>query len=333
MRIGLTYDLRDEYLAMGWTEQAVAEFDREDTIEALEGALRSLGHEPDRIGGASALMSRLVRGDSWDLVLNICEGRRGVGRESLVPAMLDHHGIPYTFGDPLCCALTLDKPACKRVLASHGLPTPAFAVVTTLADLDHLTLAYPLFAKPAREGSSKGVDARSVCRTPAHLREVCARLLEEFAQPVLVETMLPGEEVTVGIVGTGSGAEVVSVLAVGLGDGVEAYGYDDKERCEEIVEYRLATGPFAERAAELALAAYRAIGCRDAGRVDIRADISGDPQIIEVNALAGLHPTHSDLPIVASLAGWTYTDLLERILRSAATRCEDQVESAVSCAS
>ena len=114
MRIGLTYDLREEYLALGWAEEDVAEFDRADTIDALEDALAGLGHSVDRIGGATALMGRLAGGDSWDLVLNIAEGRRGTGRESLVPAMLDHAGIPYAFGDPLCCAATLDRPPTVR---------------------------------------------------------------------------------------------------------------------------------------------------------------------------------------------------------------------------
>ena len=110
MRIGLTFDLREDYLALGWSDQEVAEFDREDTILSLEGALRACGHTPVRIGGATALMGALTRGERWDLVVNIAESARGTGRESLVPALLDHAEIPYTGGDPLCCAVTLDKP-------------------------------------------------------------------------------------------------------------------------------------------------------------------------------------------------------------------------------
>lgn len=327
MRIGLTYDLRDEYLEQGWTEQQVAEFDRADTIEAIENALGSLGHSGDRIGGASALMERLARGDRWDLVLNISEGRRGTGRESLVPALLDHHGIPYTFGDPLCCALTLDKPTCKRVLQSHGIPTPGFAVIADLAQVDVVDLAYPVFAKPSREGSSKGVDAQSVCRNPGELRSVCQRLIAEFDQPVLVETYLPGVEVTVGLTGTGASARVVGVLGMEMAEQAEVYGYDMKERCEELVRYKLDDSLFGKAAAELGLRAYRALGCRDAGRVDVRADARGEAQVIEVNALAGLHPSHSDLPIMAGLAGIGYTELIERILRSASGRLEQPTQT------
>src|SRR5438270_2420497 len=100
MRIGLTYDLRDAYLAMGYGEEETAEFDRESTIAAIEGTLRSLGHDTDRIGHAKQLATRLVRGDRWDLVFNIAEGMHGIGREAQVPALLDVYEVPYTFSDP-----------------------------------------------------------------------------------------------------------------------------------------------------------------------------------------------------------------------------------------
>ena len=107
MRIGLTYDLRADYLAAGYGEEETAEFDRPDTIEAVADALRTLGHEPDRIGNAWRLVERLARGDRWDLVFNIAEGLFGIGREAQVPALLDLYQIPYTFSDPLVMALSL----------------------------------------------------------------------------------------------------------------------------------------------------------------------------------------------------------------------------------
>ncbi|HVO76582.1 MAG TPA: D-alanine--D-alanine ligase, partial [Candidatus Bathyarchaeia archaeon] len=129
MRIGLTYDLRAEYLAMGYGEEETAEFAREETIDELENAIRRLAHEPDRIGSARRLVERLARGERWDLVFNIAEGLRGVGREAQVPAILDLYEIPYTFSDPLVMALTLHKGMTKRVVRDAGLPTPQFALV------------------------------------------------------------------------------------------------------------------------------------------------------------------------------------------------------------
>lgn len=331
MLIGITYDLRQEYLNAGFSEEETAEFDRPDTIDAIENTLRELGHQTDRIGRIASLVERLARGDRWDLVYNIAEGMYGVGREAQVPALLDAYNIPYTYSDPLVCALALHKGLAKRIVRDLGLPTPQFFVVESESDLDRIDLPFPLFAKPVAEGTSKGITSESKIQTKRELASVCRRLLKEFRQPVLVETYLPGREFTVGLVGTGEDAEVVGVLEVTLLSNAEqdVYTYLNKEECETRVKYTLAHGAIADEAAELALAVWRGMGCRDGGRVDVRADaVSGAPgasgggrlSFIEVNPLPGIHPEHSDLPIMATLADWTYKQLIERIVESAAKR-------------
>jgi D-alanine-D-alanine ligase len=157
---------------------------------------------------------------------------------------------------------------------------------------------------------------------PAGLRESVTRLLETYRQPVLVETFLPGREFTVGVIGTGTRARPVGVAEVVLLPSAESgvYSYVNKERCEELVEYRLVDDSRAREAADVALAAWRGLGCRDGGRVDLRADAAGRPSFLEVNPLAGLHPEHSDLPIICNLAGIPYRDLLSGIMDSALGR-------------
>jgi len=322
MLIGLTYDLRQDYLSEGYSEEETAEFDRPDTIEAIENALRELGHETDRIGRVTSLVERLSRGDRWDLVYNIAEGFRGIGREAQVPALLDAYDIPYTYSDPLVCALSLHKGMTKRIVRDLGLPTPGFAEVSCPADIEKVELRYPLFAKPIAEGTSKGITGRSKIENPSQLRDVCRHLLHEFKQPVLVEEFLPGREFTVGIVGTGDDAEVVAVMEVALLSTAEqgVYTYLNKEQCEERVKYTLARGAIADEAAALALGVWRGLNCRDGGRVDVRADAQGRLSFIEVNPLPGIHPEHSDLPIMATLVGWTYRQLIDRIVSSAIKR-------------
>lgn len=192
MRIGLTYDLRAEYLAAGFSEEETAEFDRPDTIDALDQALRSLGHGTDRIGSARQLIQRLARGDRWDLVFNIAEGLHGSARESQVPAILDVYDIPYTFSDPLVLAVCLHKGLTKLAIRSAGLPTPDFAVVERTEDLARIDLPFPLFAKPVAEGTGKGIGPSSKLGDRAALERVCRELLDRYHQPVLVETFLPG---------------------------------------------------------------------------------------------------------------------------------------------
>ncbi len=326
MKIGLCYDLRDEYLRMGYGEEETAEFDRLSTIEAIEGALQRLGHATVRIGHARQLITRLAAGERWDLVFNIAEGLHGIGRESLVPCLLDLYGVPYTFSDPLVMSLSLHKGMTKRVLRDGGLPTPAFAVVGDLDELAHVALPYPLFAKPVAEGTGKGIDSGSVLHAAEDLRRRCALLLERYRQPVLVERYLPGREFTVGIAGTGPRAEVLGTLEVLLRDTADpgAYGYANKENCEELVEYRhvSAADPVVRAAEATALAAWRLLGCRDAGRIDLRADEAGVPQLIELNPLAGLHPEHSDLPMICTAVGVPYDTLIDRIVTSACERLE-----------
>ncbi len=327
MRIGLTYDLRAEYLAMGYGEEETAEFDREETIAELEKAIRACGHSTDRIGHARSLVSRLAGGDRWDLVFNIAEGLRGAGREAQVPAILDVFGIPYTFSDPVVMGLTLHKGLTKSVIRDAGIPTPGFGVVAREEDAEAIGFPPPYFAKPVAEGTSKGIAADSVVSDRRELAPLCRRLLAEFRQPVLIETFLPGREFTVGVLGTGGEAEAIGTLEMGLRPGAESgvYSYVNKERCEELVEYILVR-PEGDRAVSeaerLALEVWRVLGCRDAGRVDFRCDAEGRPQFLEVNPLAGLHPTHSDLPILCSKLEIPYVRLIERIILSACARIE-----------
>ena len=181
-------------------------------------------------------------------------------------------------------------------------------------------LRYPLFAKPIGEGTGKGVTAASRIETPDQLDAVCTGLLKTHAQPVLVEEYLPGREFTTGIVGTGPGAEAVGTMEVILLDAADAHAYTylNKEYCR--VRYELASGAEAEGCARIALQAWRALGARDAGRVDIRFDAYGKPSFIEVNPLAGLHPEHSDLPIICTMVGVTFQQLIGKILDSARQR-------------
>lgn len=323
MRIGFVYDLKDDYLALGFSEDAVAEFDSRTTIEAIEGALTELGHEVVRIGHVRALAARLVAGERWDLVFNIAEGVAGYGRESQVPALLDAYDVPYTFSDALVCALTLHKGMAKHVARGCGVPTPDFALVSTPADAEAVSLPLPLFVKPVSEGSSKGVTGRSLVTSRGELRDRCAELLRDYQQPVLVERFLSGREFTVGVLGTGAEARALATLEVLLlGDAEQGvYSYLNKVDWKTRVDYRLLEEGDLRRAVEqVALATWRCLGCRDAGRVDVRLDDAGQPQMLEVNPLAGLTPGYSDLPIMAELSGMPFRTLIAEVLRAASAR-------------
>ena len=305
LRVGFTYDLRDDYLAEGLSLEEAAEFDKPATIDAI----------------ASTLAGRLAAGERWDIVFNIAEGRSGFAREAQIPALLEGFGVPAVFSDALTLALCLHKGYAKRVVRDAGLATPNFAVVEEGVP-DVAGLSFPLFAKPIAEGTGKGVSAWGMAPDASSLRIVCDDLLRRFRQPVLVEEFLPGREFTVGVAGTGGKARVLGTIEIRFLPNADplAYTFDNKDQYLDRVEYVLVDDPEAGAAAELALAAYRVLGCRDGGRVDIRSDAGGKPQFMEINPLAGLDPVNSDLPIICRLKGIGFETLIGWIMGSAMER-------------
>jgi len=324
LKIGITYDLRDDYLKEGYSLEETAEFDLPDTIEAIEKVILDNGYQADRIGNIKALARRLVAGNSWDLVFNIAEGMYGFGREAQVPALLEAYNIPYTFSDPLGHAISLQKGTTKHILRDLGIPTPDFAVVGNSKDIDKVNLPFPLFAKPIAEGTGKGITATSKITNRKNLQKVCKHLLQTFGQPVLIETYLPGREFTVGILGTGPDARALGAMEIILRPGAEknAYSYENKEHYEKLVEYVLVKDNEAKKAMEISLAAWRGLDLKDAGRIDLRSDANGVPHFMEVNSLAGLNPVRSDLPILCSKIGMSYHELISAIIESALKRAK-----------
>lgn len=321
MRIGLTYDLKDDYLHRGLDAETLAELDKPDTIDALEQALLELGYEVDRIGNLNALLHRLVRYERWDLVFNITEGLYGYGRESVVPALLDARQIPYVFSDPLALAVTLHKPTAKRLLRDHGVRTPEFRVVHDAAGAREVDLEPPLFVKPVAEGSSKGITRESRVDDRERLELVCEALVRHHGQPVIVERFLPGREFTVGMVGSGCDTSVLGVMEILIERSAShSYSLEVKSAVDyhEIVTYRLCDEPDLRAECErTALAAWRALECRDCGRVDLRLDADGLPHVLEINPLAGIHPTDSDLTILTGrLLGLSHVEFIGRIMAS-----------------
>lgn len=324
VHIGITYDLKSDYLQRGFSDEEVAEFDRPETIAAIDGALSALGYTTDRIGSLEALMARLLRGDRWDLVFNIAECLRGYGREAAVPAVLEQFAIPYVFSDPLALAVSLHKPTAKQVLRDSGIPTPEFRVVRTLADVRKVDLELPLFVKPVAEGSSKGISRDSLVLERSQLVPACRHVLEDTRQPALVETYMSGREFTVGIAGNGTGTECLGVLEIIVNAGAShSYSLDVKSADDyrAIVRYAVCKEAGKRRQCErVAVAAWNALRCRDGGRVDLRADASGKVHVLEVNPLAGLRPQDSDLTILTGLLGIPYEALIARFMSAAHTR-------------
>lgn len=321
--IAITYDLKSDYLAQGYSPEQAAEFDSIETVEAIERALLELGYNVERVGGIKSLVERLARKERWDLVFNFCEGAHGIAREAQVPCLLDAYQIPYVFSDPSVLALALDKGLTKLVLKNNGVPTAPFTILNSTQDLKFLPGEFPLFVKPLAEGSSKGIHETNKVNNSSELEEVCKKLFAQDLGPLLLETYLPGEEFTVGILGTGFDAEVLGVMSIARKDGTPLiYSFDAKKNFTHMLDYKLVGGNLAERVSEVALRSWRILGGRDCGRVDIRLDHAGVPNFIEVNTLPGMHPTDSDIVWISNFVGVSYQEMIRRVINSALVRVQ-----------
>lgn len=325
MDIGICYTLKTDVPArLDAPDDALEEYDSEQTIDAIQRALEEDGHSVRRLGYGRAFLEGVLERRPA-LVFNVAEGVGSRSREAHVPAVLEMLGIPFTHSDPLTLSAAQDKAVAKRIVASFGCATPAFQVIERPEDLDDVRLRYPLFAKPLCEGSSMGVHQDSRVEGPEELRERVAGLLEGYRQPVLVEEFCPGAEFTTAILGTGAGARVLGTRGVRRSQvAQDRFVYSLEIKRNDGLQAPDALGDYApglvEEVESLALRSYRALGCRDVGRVDVRVDAAGVPRFLELNALPGLAPGWSDLSLIAAARGMDHASLIRAITGHARAR-------------
>jgi D-alanine-D-alanine ligase len=319
MKIGLTFDLRSWYIDRGYSLEETAEFDKQETVDALENSLKTMGYETESIGNVFQLIEALAAGKRWDMVFNIAEGLYGDGRESVVPAILDQYKIPYVFSGPVIMGISLNKHLTKLVVAAAGVPVSPGCLITELRDLDNCKLKFPLFVKPVSEGTGKGITDKSLVESSEELIGLVEWILKEFKQPALVEEYLPGREFTVGVVGTGDESAIVGGMEIFCADNLP-YSVEVKENYQNYCKYAPLDSDIEDECKSVALRAWKALDAADAGRIDLKADKNGRICFIEANPLAGLNPVHSDLPILARMYGIEYQILMEMIMKAAIKR-------------
>ncbi|MFZ2414961.1 MAG: ATP-grasp domain-containing protein [Minisyncoccia bacterium] len=332
MKIGITYNLSPEAMASDETPNDRAdEFDSIETVENIEKGIISAGHEPIRLGFGLEAMHKLEK-EPVDLVFNIAEGLYGRAREAQMPALLDMMKIPYTFSDTLTTSLALNKTLTKQVLMAEGINTPDFWYVDTLNQLEEIInsgkINYPLFVKPSSEGSSMGINEKSRIASDEGLREQVALLLSMYpGSHALIETFLPGREVTVGVIGN-EDPQILGIMSFRLLSGVEKDFFYTPEIKHNWEKYLVPECPAKltpeeyEKVSTLALRVFKILHCRDCARIDIRFDANNEPSFVEINPLAGLTKGKSDIPVMAEFMGISYEKLIGRIIEETIKRIE-----------
>ena len=338
MRIGLVYDrFGDAPAPPGAPPDWDAEYEPEETVAALEDAVRHLGHEPVRVGNVPALLAALCAGGAGrgglglDAAVNVAESYGSRNREAHAPVLLELAGVPALGSDALTLSVSLDKHLTKTVAASVGVATPPGVVVPGRTppgwggadDLGGLGLAgaelpFPVFVKPRYEGTAKGIAPTSRCADRPALRAEVARQRALYGQDLVVEAFVDGPEFTVGVVGTGDGAEALPVLqrATERETGIGLHALERWERPDRPFAYDVAGALTPELEAALgrdALAVHRALGCRDFSRADFRVGQAGRPVFIETNPLPTFAPDGT-FAVLAELVGEPYPAFLAGLL-------------------
>ncbi|MFA6384957.1 MAG: ATP-grasp domain-containing protein, partial [Candidatus Omnitrophota bacterium] len=294
MKVGLTYDLKTDYAFQENDPQdANAEFDHPGTIDVIANAFKQGGYQVEKIGNVSSLLSKLNNLDV-DIVFNISEGLSGRNRESQVPILLEMAGIPFVGSDSLSLALSLDKIIAKKVFMAEGIPTPKFVEIKSLDQLKRSPpMKFPLFVKPRCEGSSKGLSEASRVMTNDALFKQVELIVTKYKQPALVEEFIRGTEFTIAILGTDS-PEALPVVqikidgALDLKDKFYTFGHIARPDAVEYIVPAPVNAELMKKISDVSLAAYKAIECRDFGRVDVRVDENGQPYVLEINPLPSL---------------------------------------------
>ncbi len=273
-------------------------------------ALQARGVDAHAVDGVPALVDSLVGtgGRKFDRVFNILHGNKGGGEDGVLQGLLEALGVPCTGSGVLGTALAMDKIRSKQVWLSLGLPTPRYVRLAKGDDVHAAAreLGLPVIVKPSCEGSSVGV---SRVFNDADL-DAAVELAARYPGEMLMEQLVVGQELTVGILGD------VALPSIRIVPAGEYYDYHAKYVAED-TQY-LCPGLEGQAETEiraLALAAFHAIGCEGWSRVDVMRDAQGRFFLLEVNTAPGM-TSHSLVPKAAAQMGIGFEDLCWKILET-----------------
>ena len=326
MRIALTHNLR-----LSDSEEE-AEFDTEETVNALAAAIERLGHRVEKMevsGPASRTVARL-EAFSPDLIFNTAEGRRGRFREAFFPALFEELGFPYTGSDAYALAVTLDKQLSKLILREEGVRTPGWQFIEKPSELKSDDLHFPVIVKPNFEGSSKGITQDSVAESVEELKKKCAQALEKYPAGVLVEEFITGRDLTVPFLeavdndfdGVLSPVEYVIDAEHAKARKYAIYDYALKTTDDDAVSVKAPaqiTPEMSERIRKMARTVIKKLDCKDLGRVDFRLSDAGVPYFLEINALPSLEQG-AGIYAAAALEGLHFDAVIDAVIQNAAKR-------------
>ena len=326
LKVGITYDLAKFYRKKKKDPSDIFdEFDTDQSLHDIRIAIENNGCDVTLLGNFTNLLTKSVQNTirSLDLVFNDSEGVYSRNREAQVPILLEYLGVPYTGSDALTLSLALDKVMTKRICKACNIPTPKYiSTEVPLNENDINDLEFPLIVKPRCEGSSKGLGKKSVVLTLNSLNKEIKRIVSSYNQPALVEQFITGKEYTVPIIGNENPTVYppieMTLKGKSFGSNIFVNRFVYTDDVKYIISDKMDT-TLKNKLQEYARVIYKAIECRDVGRVDFRIDSDGNPYILEINPI----PAFSKVDAFGVLAEYlriSYNQMMGLVLNAARTR-------------
>ena len=326
-RVALVFNLKRKTHS-DYDYENEAEFDSENTVNAIKNAIEANGYETLLVEADRNLSQNLIEKEI-DIVFNIAEGINKQAREAQVPAICDLLNIEHTGSDASCLALTLNKSITNRLMASEDVQVPRSKIIDLPVGKINHNLHFPVIVKPNMEGTSKGIYDSSVVDTDEQLTAKIHELAEKFKSPLLCEEYIEGRELTVGVVGD-SNPKVLGILEIEFKKGrskYPVYTFEAKQLENQLDNevFKMCCPANIDRNLNKKITtfvkkAFKVAGCRDIARIDLRVSNEGEPYFIEINPLPGLSPGFSDLTIMAEKMGVKYEQLIGHIIKPAVRR-------------
>ncbi len=296
-------------------------------IKRILDALKAGGHsavalegDKDLIHKLEDFMPRVLHGERPGMVFNLSYGIQGQARYTHVPGILEMLGIPYVGSGPLAHSLALDKVVSKMIFRENGISTPDFAVLDG-PDFPAPEIAYPLIVKPKNESTSFGI---KIAKNLKELRAAAQVIFDRYpGGGALVEAYIEGGEVNVGLIGNNP-PEAMPPAELRFGKkGPQIYTLEDKKRTSgrtvEVVCPAKISEEMTEKAKDLAIRAFRSLGCADCARVDMRYDKKGNFYVLEINSLPSLGE-HGSFVEGGAAIGLDFPALINRLVEVASAR-------------
>ena len=330
-RVGVAFNLKREP-SKGERKDRYAEYDDVETVDAIRKSLEAMGFDVVLLEADQGFVERLIQ-SGVDFVFNIAEGVQGESRESHIPAILEMMNVPYSGSGVLTQAITLNKSRKKEILKYYSIPTPSWQVFRYSHQKLDSSLKFPLIVKPDAEGSSVGITDSSLVDDVTSLKNEVSKVTKVYRQNALVEEYLDGREFTVGLLGNGK-SRVLPIMEMDfshLPEGVNRFdSYEakwihdspDNPNDPVICPANIGTA-LRKRIEKVARDTFKALGCFDLCRIDMRLDAKGVPNVLDVNALPGLMPRreeNSRFTRACFADGINYDEIIRTVMEAALKR-------------